>query len=450
MPSLTERIQKAWNAFRNKDPTPIRRQDFFVYGTSSSLRPDRRRPSIGNERTIIAPILNRIAVDAAAVDIRHVKTDEFGRYQEDVNDELNDILTLEANLDQSARDFKQDVYASLLDEGFIAVCPIVADVNFDTLTVNKIQSARVGRIVTWHPKDIEVELYNEDTGKRETVRMPKKFCVILQNPFYEIMNAPNSLMMRLRKKLALLDQLDDKTASGKLDMIIQLPYSTRHETQKERAEQRRHDLEVQLAGSRYGIGYIDSSEKVIQLGKSIDNNLQTQIDGLTKQLHDQLGVSPEILNGAANEMTKLNYNNNIIEPIVTTFVDGIIRKWLTKTARSQGHIIMSFHNPFRLVPVGEVANLGDTLIRNEILTANEMRGILGFKPSDQEGADMLRNPNMPMDMQPNQMPGEDDYGQYDEEPYEEPGEENYEEQPTYDYDYAEDEYNDAENNPYES
>lgn len=450
MPSLTERIQKAWNAFRNRDPTPVKKQDIFVYGTSSSLRPDRRRPTIGNERTIIAPILNRIAVDAAAVDIRHVKTDEYGRYQEDVDDELNDILTLEANIDQSARDFKQDVYASLLDEGYIAVCPIIADVNYDTFTVNKIQSARVGRIVTWYPKDIDVELYNEDTGKRETIRMSKKLCVILQNPFYEIMNAPNSLMMRLRKKLALLDQIDDKTASGKLDMIIQLPYATRHETQKERAEQRRHDLEVQLAGSKYGIGYIDSSEKVIQLGKSIDNNLQTQIDGLTKQLHDQLGVSPEILNGAANEMTKLNYNNNIIEPIVTTFVDGMIRKWLTKTARSQGHKIMSFHNPFRLVPVGEVADLGDKLIRNEILTANEMRGILGFKPSDQEGADMLRNPNMPMDMQSNQMPGEDNYGNYDEEPYEEPGEENYEEQPAYGNEYAEDEYNDAESVPYES
>ena len=397
MPSFTERIQKAWNAFRNRDPTPVKRNDIFVYSAAGSLRPDRRRPTVGNERSIIAPILNRIAVDAAAVDIRHVKTDEFGRYKEDVEDELNDILTLEANLDQSAREFKHDVYSSLLDEGYVAVCPIVADVNFDTMSVNRIQSARVGKIVTWYPKAIDVELYNEDTGKRETIRMPKKLCVILQNPFYEIMNAPNSLMMRLRKKLALLDQIDDKNASGKLDMIIQLPYATRHETQKERAEQRRHDLEAQLAGSKYGIGYIDSSEKVIQLGRSLDNNLQSQIDSLTKQLHDQLGISPEILNGAANEMTKLNYNNNIIEPIVSTLTEGITRKWLTKTARSQGQTILSFHNPFRLVPVSAVAELGDKLIRNEILTPNEMRGILGFKPSEQEGADMLRNPNMPMD-----------------------------------------------------
>lgn len=398
MPTIGERIQKAWNAFRNKDPTPVR-QEIFTYGISSSLRPDRRRPTIGNERSIIAPILNRIAVDAAAVDIRHVKLDEYKRYKEDVEDELNDILTLEANLDQSAREFKQDVYASLLDEGYIAVCPIVADVNPDTLTINRIQSARVGKIVAWYPKAIDVELYNEETGQREKTHLQKSLCVILQNPFYEIMNAPNSLMMRLRRKLALLDQIDDKNASGKLDMIIQLPYSTRHETQKERAEERRKDLEVQLAGSKYGIGYIDASEKVIQLGRSLDNNLQGQIDSLTKQLHDQLGVSPEILNGAANEMAKLNYNNNIIEPIVSTLTEGITRKWLSKTARTKGHAILSFHNPFRLVPVSEVAELGDKLIRNEILTPNEMRGILGFKPSEQEGADSLRNPNMPTDME---------------------------------------------------
>lgn len=398
MPSLGERIQKAWNAFRNKDPTPYHRETNY-YSYNSSYRPDRRRINHGGERSIIAPILNRISVDAAAIDIRHVMLDEFDRYKEDVKDDLNSLLTLEANLDQSAREFKQDVYASMLDEGFVAVCPIVADVNYDTQTVNKIKSARVGKILAWYPKEIDVELYNEDTGKKETVRMPKKFCVIVQNPFYDIMNAPNSLMVRLRKKLALLDKQDEKTASGKLDMIIQLPYSTRHETQQKRAEERRKDLEVQLAGSRYGIGYIDASEKVIQLGRPLDNNLQAQIDSLTKQLHDQLGVSPEILNGNANEMAKLNYVTNILEPIVSTLVDGIKRRWLTPTARTQGHSIMSFHNPFRLVPVTEVAKLGDTLLRNTILTPNEMRGIIGFKPSEQEGADELSNPNMPMDMQ---------------------------------------------------
>lgn len=398
MPTLGERIQKAWNAFRNKDPTPP--QNTFLYGGTSYFRPDRRRPSMGSERSIIAPILNRIAVDAAQVDIRHVILDEYDRYQEDVDDDLNDLLTLEANIDQSAREFKQDVYMSMLDEGYIAVCPITADVNYTTMNVNKIRSARVGKIKAWYPKAIDVELYNEESGKRETIRMDKRICVILQNPFYEIMNAPNSLMQRLRKKLALLDQMDEKTASGKIDIIIQLPYSTRHETQQERAKQRTHDLEVQLANSRYGIGYIDASEKIIQLGRPLDNSLQTQIEALTKQLHDQLGVSAEILNGNANEMAKLNYNNNIIEPVVSTFTEGIIRKWLTPTARSLGHSIMSFHNPFRLVPVSEVAKLGDTLLRNQILSANEMRGIIGFKPSTQDGADDLRNPNMPVQMQP--------------------------------------------------
>ena len=418
MPTLGERIQKAWNAFRNKDPTPP--QNTFLYGGTSYFRPDRRRPSMGSERSIIAPILNRIAVDAAQVDIRHVILDEYDRYQEDVYDDLNDLLTLEANIDQSAREFKQDVYMSMLDEGYIAVCPITADVNYTTMNVTRIRSARVGKIKAWYPKAIDVELYNEESGKRETIRMDKRICVILQNPFYEIMNAPNSLMQRLRKKLALLDQMDEKTASGKIDMIIQLPYSTRHETQQERAKQRTHDLEVQLANSRYGIGYIDASEKIIQLGRPLDNNLQTQIEALTKQLHDQLGVSPEILNGNANEMAKLNYNNNIIEPVVSTFTEGIIRKWLTPTARSLGHSIMSFHNPFRLVPVSEVARLGDTLLRNQILSANEMRGIIGFKPSTQEGADELRNPNMPVQMQP----GFEEM-EYDEEgnPIEEPAEE---------------------------
>lgn len=408
MPTLGERFQKAWNAFRNKDPTSSGlREPVFSYG--ASYRPDQRTLRVGSERSIIAPILNRIAVDAAAIDVRHVQLDEYDRYQEDVKDSLNNLLTLEANMDQTAREFRQDIYMSMLDEGYVAVCPIDADVNWTTMSVNRIRSARVGKITGWHPKEIDVELYNEDTGKKQTVRLPKKFCLIIQNPFYDIMNAPNSLMVRLRRKLALLDKQDEKTASGKLDMLIQLPYSTRHETQQKRAEERREDLEKQLSGSRYGIGYIDASEKVIQLGKSLDNNLQAQIDSLTKQLHDQLGVSPEILNGNANEMAKLNYVTNILEPIVTKLTDEMKRKWLTPTARTQGHTILSFHNPFRLVPVTEVAKLGDTLLRNTILTPNEMRGILGFKPSEQEGADELSNPNMPIDMQGGYETGEEEY-----------------------------------------
>lgn len=396
MPTLLERIQKGWNAFRNKDPTPEYGWSNYYYNSYSTFyRPDQKRYRVGTDRSIIAPILNRIAVDAASIEIRHVRLDDEKRYKEDIDSELNDILTLEANLDQTAREFRKDVYASLLDEGTIAVCPIEADVNFDTFSVNKIQSARVGRIVQWHPKDIDVELYNENTGLKETVRLPKKICLIVQNPFYEIMNAPNSLMARLRKKLALLDQIDDRTASGKIDMIIQLPYSTRHETQQTRAEERRRDLEMQLNGSRYGIGYIDATEKVIQLNRSLDNNLQGQIESLQKQLMDQIGISPEILNGSASEATNLTYITNIVEPIVSAFTDELKRKWLTNTARAQGQSIMFFRDPFRLVPVNSIADLGDRLIRNEILTPNEMRGILGFKPSEQEGADMLRNPNMP-------------------------------------------------------
>ena len=402
MPTLSERIQKAWNAFRNKDPTPERIENTY-YGFSTSYRPDRKRFKAGSERSIIMPILNRIAVDAASVEIRHAQLDNEKRYKEDIDDELNDIFTLEANIDQTAREFRKDVYASLLDEGYVAVCPIEADVNYKTNSVDKIGSARVGRIVQWYPKHIDVELYNENTGQKEIVNLPKAFCVIIQNPFYDIMNAPNSIMTRLRRKLALLDQVDEQTASGKLDMIIQLPYSTRHETQKARADDRRKDLEMQLNGSKYGIGYIDSTEKVIQLNRSLDNNLQAQIESLQKQLQDQIGVSAEILNGSASEATRLVYTTDIIEPIVSAFTDEAKRKWLTKNARTRGESIMFFRDPFRLVPVGSIADLGDKLIRNEILTPNEMRGILGFKPSDQEGADMLRNPNMPqMDMATNE------------------------------------------------
>lgn len=352
------------------------------------------------------PLLNRIAVDAASVDLRHVILDENDRYKEDVHDELNLILTKEANIDQSARAFRQDIYASMLDEGYVAVCPVIADVNYDTYNVKKIKTARVGKIVTWYPKDIDVELYNDDTGEKQVIRMPKKFCVILQNPFYEIMNAPNSLMMRLRKKLAQLDKLDDKVASGKLDMIIQLPYSTRHETNRERAESRRHDLEVQLNNSRYGIGYIDASEKVIQLGKPLDNNLQAQIESLNKQLYDQIGIAPEILNNTANEEAQQSYINKIIEPVVSTNVDGMNRSWISDTAYTQGHRVMAFYDAFRVVPPSKVADLGDKLLRNQILTPNEMRGILGFKPSQQENADMLFNPNMPAEMQMDPTTGE--------------------------------------------
>lgn len=398
MPTLTERIQKAWNAFRNKDPTPPGLGTYTYFGYGGSARPDLLQHRAGNDRSIITPILNRISVDAAGIGIRHVRLDDENRYKEDIEDSLNDLLTLEANIDQTAREFRKDVFYSMLEEGNIAVCPIDADVNSSTWTIDAFGSARVGRITQWYPKEIEVELYNEETGQRQTTRMPKQICLILQNPFYEIMNAPNSIMARLRRKLALLDKIDEETASGKLDMIIQLPYSTRHETNQARAEQRKQDIEMQLNGSRYGIAYIDASEKVIQLSKSLDNKLQEQIQDLQKQLMDQLGICPELLNGTTDEKTKLNYTNDILEPIVSAFTDEAKRKWLTKNARTRGESIMFFRDPFRLVPVDKVAQLGDALLRNQILTSNEMRGILGFKPSEQEGADMLQNPNMPFGM----------------------------------------------------
>ena len=394
MPTFVERVQKAWNAFRNRDPTPPQvQQNYFSY--SSSYRPDRKRLSSGSERSIITPILTRIAVDAAAIDIRHVRLDAEKRYKEDVNDSINDLLVTEANIDQTARDFRKDIYSSMLDEGYVAICPVVASINETTGTIDAIESARVGKITQWYPKAIEVEMYNEETGQRERTKLPKNIVGIVQNPFYEIMNAPNSIMTRLRRKLALLDKIDEQNASGKLDMIIQLPYSTRHATNQERAEQRKRDIEMQLNGSRYGIAYIDATEKVIQLNRSLDNTLQTQIDSLQKQLHDQLGVSAEILNGSASEVAKLNYTNDILEPLVSAVTDELKRKWLTKNARTRGESIESFYNSFRVVPPTEIAKLGDALIRNQILTANEMRGILGFKPSEQANADVLMNPNMP-------------------------------------------------------
>ena len=435
MPTLGERIQKAWNAFRNKDPTFDYTGPYTYFSYGSSYRPDRKRLSPGSERSIITPILTRIAVDAAAINVRHVRLDEKGRYKEDIDDTLNDILVTEANIDQTARDFRKDVFMSVLDEGYAAICPIDANINKSTMTVNELASVRVGRIVQWYPKDIDVELYNEETGQRETTRLPKSLCGIIQNPFYEIMNAPNSLMMRLRRKLALLDKVDEEQASGKLDMIIQLPYSTRHATNQERAEQRKKDIEMQLNGSRYGIAYIDATEKVIQLSKSLDNNLQSQIEALNKQLYDQLGITPEILNGSASEAMSLNYTNNILEPIVSAFTDELRRKWLTKTARSQGQSIMFFRDPFRLVPVGQIADLGDKMIRNQILTANEMRGILGFRPSEQAVADLLQNPNMP------QNGTSTDEGPDDEEEF--PNDEKF---PIDDLTDAQDEYGGAEDN----
>lgn len=391
MPSLTDRIAKAWNAFRNKDPTET--GSVFYYGSSSSVRPDSRRLNYNSQRSIIAPLLNRIAVDAASIEIKHVQLDEKKRYKDDIDSALNDVLTVEANLDQTARAFRQDMYASLLEEGYIALCPIAAELNEDR-TVKDVYSIRTGRIVAWYPKYVLVEVYNEETGQKEQIRQSKSLCAIVQNPFYDIMNAPNSLMQRLRKKLAMLDALDEKTASGKLDLIIQLPYSTRAETQRERAAQRKNEIEVQLANSKYGVAYIDAAEHVIQLNRSLDNNLVPQIEQLTKELMDQLGISPEILNNSADEQTQQNYMSGIIEPVVSAPVDEMYRKWIPRDRRKAGESIMFFKDPFRLIPVSKIADMADKFTRNEIMSSNEFRVKCGLKPSDQQGADELRNKNI--------------------------------------------------------
>lgn len=391
MPSFGERIVKAWNAFRNKDPTA---SPAFAYSSGTYSPPDRRRLHRGSERSIIAPLLNRIAVDASSIELKHVRLDAEGRYKEDIQDSLNEILTVEANVDQTARAFRQDVYLSLLDEGYIAICPIDADVDPTTWTVTSFGSVRVGKILQWYPRHVEVEVYDDRTGQRKTIRQPKSMCSIVQNPFYEIMNAPNSVLMRLRQKLAMLDELDAQSTAGKLDLIIQLPYSTRSQIRKDQADERRKDIEMQLAGSKYGIAYIDSTEHVIQLNRSLDNNLIPQIESLTKQLLDQIGITPEILNGSADDVAKNNYLNDVLEPIVTALVDELKRKWISKQERARGQSIMFFKDPFRLMPVSKIADMADKFTRNEIMSSNEFRVKCGLKPSDQPGADELRNKNL--------------------------------------------------------
>lgn len=390
IPTFLERVAKAWNAFRNRDPTP----GSYTTAPISYYRPDERRRNPNSQRSIIAPLLNRLSVDAATIEIKHIKLDEKKRYKDDIESGLNDVLTLSANLDQTARAFRQDMYASLLDEGYVALCPVQAEMNKNSRELDDVYTVRTGRIVGWAPEYVTVEVYNEATGRRETITQSKHICSIVQNPFYDIMNAPNSLMVRLRKKLAMLDYFDEQSANGKLDLIIQFPFSTRAENQQKRAEERKHDIEMQLGNSKYGIAYLDSAEKIIQLNRSLDNNLVPQIESLTKQLMDQLGISPEIMNGSASDDTQQSYLNNIIEPIVSAVVDEMKRKWISRERRKNGETIMFFKDPFRLMPVSKIADMADKFTRNEIMSSNEFRVKCGLKPSDQEGADDLRNKNI--------------------------------------------------------
>ena len=388
-PTLMTRLKNSWNAFRNRDPTMLYREP----GMSYTYRPDRPRFSRGNERTIATSVFNKIAIDVAAVDIRHCRVDKNGRYVEDINSDLNECLTLEANIDQTHRAFRQEAVMSLFDEGVIAIVPIETKGDPVLSTSFDIKSMRTGKIIEWFPRSVKIEVYNDQTGRKEQITMPKKSVAIVENPLYSVINEPNSTLKRLVRKLALLDSIDEQSASGKLDLIIQLPYVVKGELKQQQADKRRDAIVDQLKGP-YGIAYIDGTEKITQLNRPVENNLTKQIENLTNEFYSQIGITSEIMNGTANEQTMLNYNNRTIEPIVSAFVDAMKRSFLSKTARSQGQTIMAFRDPFKLVPINNIAEIADKFTRNEILTSNEIRQIIGFKPSDDPKADQLVNSNI--------------------------------------------------------
>lgn len=388
-PTLLTRVLNSWNAFRNRDPTVFYNEP----GMSYTYYPDRVRFSRGNERSIVTSVYNRIAMDVAAVTIKHCRVDSQGRYIEDINSDLNNCLTLEANIDQTHREFIQDAVMSMFDEGAVALVPIEAKGDVDLSESFDIRSMRVGKIVEWFPRSVKVEVYNDRTGVKEIIMMRKKSVAIIKNPLFSVINEPNSTMKRLVRKLNILDAIDEQSGSGKLDLIIQLPYAVKGELKQQQAEKRRSDIVDQLRGP-FGIAYIDGTEKVIQLNRPIENNLMKQIEYLTSMLYSQIGMDQSILDGTADEKTMLNYNNRIIEPIVSAIIDSMKRSWISKTARSQGQTIMAFSEPFKLVPVNNIAEIADKFTRNEILTSNEIRQIIGFKPSDDPKADKLINSNI--------------------------------------------------------
>ena len=388
--SFGSRLKHAWNVFRSRDPTA----EFGDIGASYYNRPDRPRFTRGNERSITTSVLNRIALDASAIDILHVRLDKNGRFLEEINSGLNNCLTLSANADQTGRAFKQDVVMSMLDEGCVAIVPTDTTMNPKVTDSYDIETMRVGKIIQWRPQHVQVRIYNEQTGKKEELWLPKKTVAIVENPLYAVMNEPNSTMQRLIHKLGLLDITDEQTASGKLDLIIQLPYVIKTDARRQQAENRRKDIEMQLAGSKYGIAYTDGTEQITQLHRSLENNLMKQVEYLTNQLYSQLGITQTILDGTADEKTMLNYYNRTIEPIVSAIADEMKRKFLTKTARTQNQSIEFFRNPFKLVPVNDIAEIADKFTRNEIMTSNEIRQIVGMKPSDDPKADELRNSNI--------------------------------------------------------
>lgn len=387
--NIGSRLKHAWNAFLNRDPPGSR-----YYGGGYSYRPDRMRFSRGSERTIINAIYNRIALDAASITINHVKLDENNRFDSIIDSGLNYCLNIEANADQTGRGLIQDIVMTFLEEGVAAVVP--EKTNFDPRYSNsyEIYSMRVGVPVEWYPNHVRVRMFNELTGQKEEITFPKKMVALIENPFYAVMNAPNSTMQQLVRKLALLDVVDEQAGSGKLDMIIQLPYVIKSQARRDQAEQRRAEIEKQLSGSKYGIAYTDGTERIVQLNRSLENNILKSIEYLTNMVYSQLGVTQEILNGTADEKTMNNYMNRIIEPVVSAIADEFKRKFLTKTARTQGQSIMFFRDPFRLAPVSMIAEMADKFTRNEIMTPNELRQVIGMKPSKDPKSDQLANRNI--------------------------------------------------------
>lgn len=387
--SFGSRLKHAWNAFNGST-----QMDYQNLGMSYAYRADRPRLSRGNERSIVTSVYNRIALDVAALKIQHIRLDENERFISVIQDGLNNCLTVEANIDQTARAFIQDVVISMFDEGSVAIVPVDTTTNPNITGSYDIQSMRVGQILDWYPMHVRVRVYNELSGKKEDIVVPKSTVAIVENPLYAVINEPNSTMQRLIRKLNLLDVIDEQSGSGKLDLIIQLPYVIKTEARRQQAENRRKDIEGQLAGSKYGIAYTDGTERITQLNRSVNNNLMTQIEYLTSMLYSQLGITQSILDGTADEKTMLNYNNRTIEPIISAIVDEMKRKFLTKTARSQLQSISFFRDPFKLVPVNDIAEIADKFTRNEIMTSNEIRQVVGMKPSDDPRADELRNKNL--------------------------------------------------------
>lgn len=387
--NLSTRLAHAWNAFTSRDPT-----QYIITGPGYSLRPDRPRLSRGNEKSIATSIFNRIALDVSSVNIKHCRLDKNGRYVEDIDSGLNNCLNLEANKDQTGRAFIQDVVLSMLDEGCVALVPVETTIDPKSSNSYQIDSMRTGKITEWYPDMIRVRLYNDRTGEKEEILLPKNQVAIIENPLYAVVNEYNSTMQRLIRKLSLLDVTDEQTASGKLDLIIQLPYVIKTETRREQAERRRKDIIDQLAGSQYGIAYTDGTEKITQLNRSLENNLLKQVEYLTNMVYSQLGITQSVLDGTADEKTMLNYMNRTVEPIISAIVDELKRKFLTKTARSQLQSIVYFRDPFRLVPVNDIAEIADKFTRNEIMTSNEIRQIVGMQPSKDPKADKLVNSNI--------------------------------------------------------